>query len=185
MNTVLILVTLNIRNEKISERERSRRAGWYFPTAASLRLISISFQLRAWTYFWQSYVLYSYTCPEVHGDRSIPGRASLENQIPADMYSVRLKHTRFSCHSVFNSCELFYSHVTNCIKRTNRMVIDAFTVLSRSSYAIYNKSFITRDRLLRAETASIANPLKIVSFLGYCEYTAESGKLLWRSRQIY
>lgn len=46
-----------------------------------------------------------------------------------------------SWHSAFDSCELFYSHVTNCIKRTNGMVIDAFTVFSFLA-AVCNESFI-------------------------------------------
>lgn len=56
----------------------------------------------------------------------------------------RFEYTHLSWHSAFDSCELFYSHVTDCIKRTSGTVIDAFIVSTFLALfpSVYNESFI-------------------------------------------
>lgn len=81
--------------------------------------------------------------------------------------------THLSWHSAFDSCELFYSHVTDCIKRTSGTVIDAFIVSTFLALfpSVYNESFI---KLV---------PLR--KFNSPYEYAAENGfSLLFRITSI-
>lgn len=140
------------KGQKRNTFDRRERTSWYF-TTQSLRLISISFQL-------QACVLHVHTHTRTHTSRnacwlvhrtdailagtSITWKSNFRRCILGGLrveleggWRSHFKYTHLSWQSAFDSCELFYSHVTDCIKRTSGN--GNWRVYRVSPSAVYNE----------------------------------------------